>query len=59
MRELHSDSSQEAWAGVDVTAGALVQEFCRDKICLHINVKELDAAIKPVQYVAQPKEHFL
>ena len=27
VRELHSDSSQEAWAGVDVTAGTIVQGF--------------------------------
>ena len=48
VRELYSDSSQEACAGVDVTAGTLVQEFWRDKSCLHINVKELEAAINTV-----------
>ena len=31
LGELHSDSSQEAWAGVDVTAGTLVQEFLERK----------------------------
>ena len=57
VRELHSDSSQEAWAGVDVTTGALVQEFWRNKRSLHINVKELEAAINTVQSLAKPKEH--
>jgi hypothetical protein len=57
VRELHSDSSQEAWAGVDATSGALVQEFWRDKRHLHINVKELEAAINTVQSLAKPGEH--
>ena len=59
MRELHSDSSQEAWAGVDVTTGNLVQEFWRDRSGLHINVKELEAAINTVQSLAQRKKHVL
>ena len=59
VRELHSDSSQEAWAGVDVTSGRLVQEFWRDKRGLHINVKELEAAINTVQSLAKEKEHVL
>jgi hypothetical protein len=57
VRELHSDSSQEAWAGVDVTSGKLVQEFWRQKRHLHINVKELEAAINTVQSLAKPGEH--
>ena len=57
VRELHSDSSQEAWAGVDVTSGKMVQEFWRSRSILHINVKELEAAINTVQYLAKPKEH--
>ena len=59
IRELHSDSSQHAWAGVDVTTGHLVQEFWRDKSGLHINVKELEAAINTVQSLANPGEHVL
>ena len=57
IRELHSDSSQEAWAGVDVTTGKMVQEFWRDKRGLHINVKELEAAINTVQSLANKGEH--
>ena len=59
VKELPSDSSQEAWAGVDVTTGRLVQEFWRDKRGLHINVKELEAAINTVQSLAKEKEHVL
>jgi transcriptional regulator of met regulon len=62
VRELHSDSSQEAWAGVDVTSGQItqmVQEFWRDKKGLHINVKELEAAINTVKSLAKPGEHVL
>ena len=57
VRELHSDSSQKAWAGVDITSGKIVQEFWRDKRILHINVKELEAAINTVQSLALPGEH--
>jgi transcriptional regulator of met regulon len=57
VRELHSDSSQTAWAGVDVTSGKMVQEFWRDRSGLHINVKELEAAINTVKSLANPKEH--
>ena len=57
VRELHSDSSQTAWAGVDVTSKAMVQEFWRSKSVLHINVKELEAAINTVKSLAKPKEH--
>ena len=59
VRELHSDSSQEAWAGIDVKTGTLVQEFWRDKRGLHINVKELEAAINTVQSFAKKNEHVL
>ena len=57
VRKLHSDSSQEAWAGVDVTSGKIVQEFWRSKRGLHINVKELEAAINTVQSLANRGEH--
>ena len=56
VRVLHSDSSQEAWAGVDVTSGQIVQEFWRDKSGLHINVKELEAAINTVKSLAKAGE---
>ena len=56
-RELHSDSSQKPWARVDVTTRKLVQEFWRDKRGLHINVKELEAAINTVQSLANKGEH--
>ena len=36
VRELHSDSSQEAWSGVDKTSGQLVQEFWTEKRHLHM-----------------------
>ena len=57
VRELHSDSSQEAWAGVDITTGKIIQEFWREKSVLHINVKELEAAINTVKSLAKPGEH--
>ena len=31
VRTLHSDSSDQAWAGIDVKSGALGQEFWREK----------------------------
>ena len=56
VRFLHSDSSQEAWAGVDVHSGQIIQEFWRNKRGLHINVKELEAAINTVRSLAKPGE---
>ena len=40
-----------------MTNGSLVQEFWREKQVLHINVKELEAAINTVKSLAKPKEH--
>ena len=57
VRELHSDSSNHAWAGVDLTGKQEVQEFWRDKSGLHINVKELLAAVSTLKSLARPKEH--
>jgi len=56
IRNLHSDSSQHAWAGLDIETKELVQEFWREKSVLHINVKELEAAINTVMSLAKPKE---
>ena len=55
-RELHSDSSTLAWAGVDILEGGAVQEFWRGDSELHINVKELSAAINTVQSLAKKGE---
>jgi hypothetical protein len=55
-RKLHSDSSNHGWAGVDIGQGTVVQEFWREKNGLHINVKELDAAVQTVKSLAKPKE---
>ena len=56
VRKLHSDSSNHGWAGVDIVNGTVVQEFWREKNGLHINVKELDAAVQTVKSLAKPKE---
>jgi len=56
VRKLHSDSSNHGWAGVDVEHGTVVQEFWRGKSGLHINVKELDAAVQTVKSLAKPRE---
>ena len=56
VRTLHSDSSQNAWAGVDITTGGIVQEYWRDQKGLHINVKELTAATNTVRSLGKPGE---
>ena len=43
IRNLHSDSSDWGWGGVDITTGSHVQDYWRDKSGLHINIKELQA----------------
>jgi hypothetical protein len=55
-RELHSDSSTHAWGGLDVKTGQFVQEFWRNQSVLHINVKELSAAINTVKSLSKPGE---
>ena len=52
---LHSDSSQHGWAGVDLTHNSAIQEFWRSAGQLHINVKELFAAVQTIKSFAKPK----
>ena len=56
LRNLHSDSSQVAWAGLDVQHGILVQDWWRKDQALHINVKELRAAVFTVRSLARKGE---
>ena len=42
-RKLFSDSSDDAWAGVDPENNKVVQEFWRETTVWHINVKEIQA----------------
>ena len=56
IRRLQSDASQTGWAGVDLTENRQIQEFWRDQQGLHINIKELHAAIQTVKSLAKPKE---
>ena len=55
-RQFHSDSSDWAWGGLHPLTGESVQEFWRDQKGLHINVKELSAAILTVKSLAIPGE---
>ena len=57
VRFLHSDSSDQVWAGLDTTTNTAVQDFWRDKSVFHINVKELRAAVHPIKSLGKPKEH--
>ena len=57
IRELHSESSQNAWAGIDINSKEIVQEFWREKSVLHINVIELEAAINTALSLAKPREN--
>ena len=56
VRNLHADSSDHAWGGVDLTSGQCVQEFWRSDRKLHINIKELSAAAHTVRSLAKPGE---
>ena len=57
VRTLHSDSSSHGWAGVDLTGKKAIQEFWRDQGGLHINIKELTAALHTVKSLAKRNEH--
>ena len=59
VRILHSDSSSHAWAGIDLENQNLVQDSWRDSAGLHINVKELTAAIHTIKSLARPQEKVL
>ena len=55
-RELFSDSSTWAWGGLDSQSGRKIQDFWRARHVLHINQKELFAAVETVKALAKPKE---
>ena len=55
-RRIFSDSSDLAWGAVDVTENRYLQEFWREKSTLHINVKELQAAMDAIRSLAHPGE---
>ena len=55
-RVLHSDSSTLGWGGLDPRTGEKIQEFWREEKVLHINVKEMEAAINTVRSLAKPGE---
>ena len=56
VRKIHSDSSDFGWGAIDLNSGRCLQEFWRSEKGLHINVKELRAAISAVQGLAKPGE---
>jgi hypothetical protein len=57
VRKIHSDSSDLGWGAIDLSSGAQLQEFWRSEKGLHINIKELKAAIAAVQSLARPGEN--
>jgi hypothetical protein len=59
QREIHSDSSTLAWAGLDINTKRFVHDFWREDQFLHINLKELKAAIASVKSLSLPGEDIL
>jgi hypothetical protein len=57
VTKLHSDASDTGWGGIDLQKGTWVQEFWRKDQSLHINVKEIRAAISTVRSLAKPGDH--
>ena len=55
-KELFSDSSTWAWGGLDKTTGSQIKDFWRHLNVLHINQKELFAAVETIRALAKPKE---
>ena len=55
-RKMAADSSDWAWGGIDLTSGHCLQEFWRSQAGLHINVKEVLAAIHTVKSFAKKNE---
>jgi hypothetical protein len=58
-RTLHSDSSDLGWGGIEPKTGRLIQEFWREKRVLHINLKEMIAAVNTVQSLSKQNENVL
>ena len=52
VRKIFSDSSNQGWGALDLTSGQNLQEFWRTKKDLHINIKELKAAIAATRSLA-------
>jgi hypothetical protein len=59
IRKLFSDASLHGWGGLDPASGACVQEFWRSQTHLHINVKELQAALDTVRSLARPGDRVI
>ena len=59
VRQNFSDSSDLGWGALDITSGAQLEEFWRTEKGLHINVKELKAAISAVKSLGKPGEKVL
>ena len=57
VRTFHSDSSTTGWGGIDLDTNTILQDFWRDKKFLHINVKELLAAIHTILSFGRKKDH--
>jgi hypothetical protein len=58
-RHLASDSADYGWGGVDITEKRVVHDFWFHRHALHINRKELDAAIATTMAFARPGETVL
>ena len=56
---LHSDSSDNGWGGINPHTGQFVQKYWREESYLHINVKEMKAAIHTVQSLAKANDKVL
>ena len=56
---LHSDSSDKGWGGINPHTGKFVQTYWIEESYLHINVKEMKAAINTVQSLAKANDKVL
>ena len=56
VRNIHSDSSTQGWGAIDLTSGQKLQDFWRSEQGLHINLKELKAAMAAVESFAKEGE---
>ena len=55
--EIHSESSDFCWGGKDLKTGQIVTDYWRSQKTLHINIKELSAAVQVVKTLAKEGEH--